>query len=346
MSSFSRRAYWTCQLLGWGLFALLNDGLLIARGEVRRGMLPMVAVNAALGLAFTHGLRVWAKRHRWKDRPVASLAPRVVAASVLLAVVTQGLQLSVACFGLRLYSWAEASGVAFVFYVAQSAILYLLWAVLYFGVNAFQRSRHAELDRLSSVAEARTAELKALRDQLNPHFLFNSLNTLRALIAEDPHRAQEAVTRLSSLLRYALGSGEAQTVTLERELAVVSDYLALESLRFEERLTVSIDVPEACLQAPVPVMLVQTLVENAMKHGIAQCPAGGTLSLTARRDNGELRVEVTNPSPEGRAHGANGAGVGLANARERLRLLFGDSATLVLDASGPLTRAEVRIPCR
>ncbi len=338
------RAYWACQLGGWGLYTALNAGLLATSGRTRASAASAVSLGL-LGLLATHWLRGYARRRGWAQLGLGALAPRVLGASLALALATQAVQVLGLLAALPDFTVASLSAWMFAFFVLQFAILLLLWQVLYFGVHAAERGRRAELDRLAATAEARTAELRALRSQLNPHFLFNALNSVRALITLDPPRAQEAVTRLSSLLRYTLAAGEAQTVPLARELEVVADYLALEGLRFEERLRVRLEVPPACLQAPVPVMLVQTLVENAVKHGIARCAAGGELRLTARREPGALALEVANPSPGPDAPaGVEGTGLGLGNARERLRLLCGEEASLALDASGPQTVVSLRIP--
>ncbi|HWL86070.1 MAG TPA: histidine kinase, partial [Polyangiaceae bacterium] len=187
---------------------------------------------------------------------------------------------------------------------------------------------------------------------LNPHFLFNSMNGIRSLIADDPDRARTAVTELSRTLRYALRAHDEEFVPLAREFAIVDDYLALETLRLGDRLTVQRDVAEDAGQALIPAMLLQTVVENAIKHGIARLPNGGTLGVSARIADGALFVRVDNPRPVGaRASSntadeeANASGIGLSNARERLRLLLGADANIELDLSKPdCATARLRIP--
>jgi len=186
------------------------------------------------------------------------------------------------------------------------------------------------------------SELLLLKSQLNPHFLFNALNGLRSLIADDPGRARESVTQLARMLRYTLASGEDDLVTLERELEMVDDYLALEALRLEDRLKVEREIEPAARGARVPAMLLQTLVENAIKHGIAQLREGGTLRIVARIDGNRLLLRVENPRPEATM---SSEGVGLRNAAGRLRLLFGVHASLRLELSNPgLATAEARLP--
>ncbi len=143
------------------------------------------------------------------------------------------------------------------------------------------RDRHAAELRQSELSRAlQSAELKLLKSQLNPHFLFNSLNSVRALIAEDPSRARDAVTQLAGLLRYTLRSDHEELVTLERELKTVGDYLALESLRLGDRMRVELDIAAGAQEVRIPVMLLQTVVENAIKHGIAELPGGGVLRIS------------------------------------------------------------------
>jgi LytS/YehU family sensor histidine kinase len=180
---------------------------------------------------------------------------------------------------------------------------------------------------MTSIKES---ELRALKSQVNPHFIFNSLNSLRALIDEDPARARKAVTQLANLLRYSLQSGQMETVPFEDELDIVNDYLALEQVRHEERLRLRLDIAPEALHLRIPPMLLQTLVENAVKYGISPRHEGGEIAIIARNSGGSLRIQVSNPGEVARDAQATSTGVGLHNAAERLRLIFGDGATLRL----------------
>src|SRR5262245_48311960 len=166
----------------------------------------------------------------------------------------------------------------------------------------------------------RQAELRALQAQINPHFLFNSLNAIRGTVTENPEQARDMITRLANLFRRSLRSDDAQMIPLSDEMAAVSDYLALESVRFEERLGVCVDVTSEAERCEVPAMLVQTLVENAVKHGISQLPRGGILSIRGILESGRLVLEVANTGSLQQAN-RNGTRTGLSNAQERLRLL-------------------------
>lgn len=216
--------------------------------------------------------------------------------------------------------------------------MWLVYLLLFYG-----RRRRREREAVVTLT-LREAELRALEAQVSPHFLFNCLNSIRALVAENPVRAQEMITRLSGLLRHNLRHDLRHLVPLANEVEAVRDYLALEAIRFEDRLHVRIEIEPEALRVDVPSMLLQTLVENAVKHGIATRPDGGHLFVRAHIESEELRLHVENSgvlqSPE-----PDPTRLGLANARERLQLLYGGRATISL-ASRPLdiVTAEIHLP--
>jgi hypothetical protein len=341
----SSRTYWLCQTLGWGVYAVVNAYGVIS--ILRLPVLPVLRDNlipCAIGLLATHVLRRLATRHKWSDLPVRALLARAIVASIALGVPLGTISLLMPTVPLQVSDFVHANaGDLSTLFIQWGnwSILVAVWQCLYFGTLIF-RARHLAQLRQSELTRAlQLAELRALKSQINPHFLFNALNTVRALIAEDPKKAQEAVTRLAGTLRYALGASQTECVTLERELATVNDYLTLESLRFEDRLTVERTIADDVLTWNVPVMLIQTLVENAIKHGVAARTDPSVVEILAQLSGGKLSVEVRNP--RARAARLTGqTGVGLQNARERLRLMFGGEAALDLDLSDP-ERAVARV---
>lgn len=343
MASRRARTYWLCQLIGWGTYGLAIF-VLYSFGDVpklRMALHSVVYCSAAVGL--THALRAFIHRRRWSELGFVKLGGRIVFTSLLLAVVLDGVVFVSSLWLFHLRSGHDFSWIGAAFLLLSFWFVFACWELIYFAVHALERARNAERDRWQLVAAAKDAELRFLRGQMHPHFLFNCLNSLRALISEDPTRAQTMVTQLAAILRHSLSAEASPTVPLERELAVVRDYLALEGVRLEQRLKVKLDIAPESLTAPVPPMLVQTLVENGIKHGVARIPAGGEIQVTARVDHSELDLRVVSPI----ARPAESApGVGLANARERLRLLFGDRASISLDApeSASAATAHVRIP--
>lgn len=329
----TRRGYATCQLAGWlGWTVTTLIYLRLSAVPLTAYLVAWTALDSVLGFAISHGFRAIVRPRRWTALPLAALVPRVLGAAVAQAVALDA-AIVAATWAMNGFAAMPLPLSLIALFLCNFTIAFLAWSFLYFGLHWFERSHRAD-----------QAELRYLKAQLNPHFLFNALNGIRGLVAEDPAKAQQAITRLASLLRTALTSATVDTVTLERELAAVDDYLAIEAIRFDERLIVTRAIAPALHELRVPAMLVQTLVENAIKHGIARRPAGGTLAIAARRDAGALVIEVANPAS---ATGGDGAGVGLANARERLQRLFGDDARLELDRSAPTqVVARVRIPQR
>lgn len=227
-------------------------------------------------------------------------------------------------------------------YMTYSALL--VWCGFYFGWHYFRNYQKMMLDRASLDLALKEAELRALRGQLNPHFLFNALNSIRALIGEHPGRARDAVTLLANLLRGSLHSSEHKLIPLFRELEAVESYLTLETIRLEDRLCVTTSVDPAIRESAVPPLCLQTLVENAVKHGISPSLEGGRIDIAITQEAGALHLCVTNTP--GRLHpGRRTGGVGLRNLRERVRLLFGGAATLELRQSGPeQVAARLQIP--
>jgi hypothetical protein len=235
--------------------------------------------------------------------------------------------------------------------------LFSIWSGFYLAVRHYRQQQEDKLNRVRAEAAAREAELRALKAQINPHFLFNSLNSLRALMPLDQERPRAAVTRLADLLRASLTSNQDPLIPLGQELETVENYLALEHLRHEHRLRWRIEADAEARARLVPPFLLQSLVENAVKHGIDRLESGGEIVVSGRIEaTGALRLRVTSPgtldtsaassaAPAGDAVAGGSTGVGLANARARLALLFGPEARLGLQAEG-LTRvvAEVFIP--
>jgi sensor histidine kinase YesM len=345
--------YWALQFAGWGLYFWAQ-----ASGEVIFADTPWSKAATlwggfcVSGFALTHLLRWIIKRRRWLSLPPKALLIRMLIAIALLAstlhVVTIVLSLteyntSVAPILGALYRRLPHDRQLFNQFV-NSLVVTLIWVGLYLGF-AVQRHRYdAQVHQAELAQLLNAAELRLLKAQLNPHFLFNALNGVRALIADEPARAQDAVTQLARTLRYTLAANDDELVTLARELEMVNDYLALEELRLADRLMVVRDIAPEATQTRVPVMLIQTLIENAIKHGIAELKAGGTLRIEAHFVNAELTIQIRNPRSIS-APVPNAQGTGLKNSSERLRLLFGSRASLRLDLSRPGEAiAAVRLP--
>jgi two-component system sensor histidine kinase AlgZ len=222
--------------------------------------------------------------------------------------------------------------------IAVGLLLYLLSVALHYMALAAEESRQAALD-------AREAELRALKAQINPHFLFNCLNSITALTTSDPGKAREMCIRLADFLRSTLGLGERSSVAWHEELDLAQAYLDVEQVRFGSRLRVEVQVDEACADCLVPPLVLQPLIENAVKHGIATLVDGGTIQVHSRVLDGFLEVSVENGfDPESPSLRRNG--LGLRNVRTRLERRFGASARLDAGALENRFRAAFAVPCR
>jgi two-component system sensor histidine kinase AlgZ len=216
-------------------------------------------------------------------------------------------------------------------------LLYALSVTLHYTLIAVEASRGAEV-------LARDAELRALKAQINPHFLFNSLNSITALTTVDPARAREMCIRLSDFLRNTLGLGERTSIQWREELQLARTYLEVEQVRFGTRLRVEMNVDEECSDCLIPPLVLQPLIENAVKHGIATLVDGGIIRVEGHVRNGRLEVSVENDfdpdSPSPRRHG-----LGLRNVRNRLATRFGSNGRLIAQAANNQFRAEMVVPC-
>jgi hypothetical protein len=325
--------YWICQAAGWsGFLTYVLVGYYFYAPEHKAGdVVGIVILSTIVPMLMTHGLRHWMYVRGWAQLKEWQRKVRQFTAAPILAVACT-LGVGVAA-GVPERLWVRSAGAWWTFVAYDCAFGGWLWA--------YERA-HAHRRRQQLEVVAREAQLRALRAQLNPHFLFNSLNSVRSLITENPQGAAAMVTGLADILRYSLASDRHDTVPLADEIAIVDEYVGLERARLEDRLRVERIVEPAALGARVPPMLVQTLVENAVKHGIAPAPAGGLVRLEARVIDGRVTIIVTNP---GRLDAVVGeAGYGLHNARERLRLLYGDLASLTLRDDDGETVAALTLP--
>jgi two-component sensor histidine kinase len=355
------RLFWVLHLGGWLAWGLLGKyAYTVATLEdVAPRYFRYVMLITLIGLVLSYGLR-------WFYRVLWNRAPWLQAAALIVGSAAAGylwLQSRSAIY----YRWVEkqkdmeewlarmgeAAGiyekVSYLETFASAWTVMLAWSVLYFGIKYYQVFQEVQKSALKSAAMAHEAQLKMLRYQLNPHFLFNTLNAISTLVLErQTDAANRMVTRLSSFLRYSLDNDPMQKVTLEQELSALGLYLDIEKVRFEERLRLDVDIEEEAARAMIPSLLLQPLVENAIKYGIARSETGGRLRIAARVFGGELLLELSDDGPgvelvDGRIPGAGG--VGLRNTRERLRELYGEQHAFRLSETDPhgLT-VSIRIP--
>lgn len=318
----------TLQIVGWSGYML--DRYLSAEGR----FFPVYFIYLIIACALTLALRPIYRRF-WRRKPsVLTIGSVIFICSVVAAYLWLIFgEIVFAFFGIRKFPVPEKQSL--ISYLSDTFVvslqhhkpfLFLSWSALYFGIKYWQEKREQEENALRAEALAKEAELKMLRYQLNPHFLFNSLNSASALVSENPARAEKMLDELSEFLRYSLTNAKAETVKLKDEIEALQNYLSIEQIRFEEKLQVRFDIAPEAQEARVPNFLLHPLVENAVKYGMQTSEMPLKIELKARMNGKKLRVEISNSGKWQNASGAkssdNGMRVGLENVRQRLEQIF------------------------
>ena len=316
-----RQLFWPLQIGGWCAYFVLN--FLVAMGDGRPLGYVLVSLSVALcGFATTSVLRLGYRR-LW-GKPLRVMVPAAVLMLVLATVVHMKLHVMIT---FRYCEECEIRSIfGYLWYFAGALYLLLSWSGLYFGIRLAQQLQQQKEAALRTANAAHAAQLKMLRYQLNPHFLFNTLNAISTLVLDDRRdTAYRMICSLSSFLRHSLESDPEQSVTLAQEVEALELYLGIERVRFGDRLSVVVDIAPDARAALVPSLILQPLVENAIKYAVSTRESGGSIELVARRDGDMLDLHLRDDGPGIAATAsAGGAGVGLANTRERLRLIHGD----------------------
>lgn len=326
----TKRFYWLAQLIGWfsycGLivFSVYNKD----PSKIDTIFLLNVFVLITAGISVTHLQRTFYIKMGWLGMRLPRLIPRLLISSfissILIAAIDNG---SDYLTGLIEADQASFSISQMVVNILATLLLVLFWNALYFTFHFFQKSRKQEISNLELEASNKESELKNLRSQLNPHFLFNSLNSIRALIDEEPKKAKMSITTLSNLLRQSLVLGRENLVALESEIDLAKSYLELEKIRFEERLDVEWSLTPGLESFQIPPFSLQMMVENAIKHGISNLKDGGSVKISALETDNEIIIIVEN---SGTLKGIVDLGVGIQNIKQRLALQYGNGAEFSL----------------
>ena len=310
--------YWLFQILGWGFIifiGILNDfqnSQISISKTITNGLIIML-----IGVGITHLYRAYILRHQWLNLKIIQVLPRIVLGSIVtgffLLILTQLISF--------LIDDVVIEKVIVLIKVIENLIgqfiTIFIWSILYFAFHFFERSRNQEISNLQLEAAKQKAELSSLKSQMNPHFMFNSLNNIRALIDEDPLIAKKSINELSNLLRASLNTKKLNLILFKAELKLVEDYLSLEKIRFENRLTIKFNISKESLSCLVPPMLVQTLVENGIKHGISKLKNGGEINISSSIKNDVLIILIINDGEFNPSIDKTN-GTGLNNSRKRI----------------------------
>ena len=344
--------------------------------------IPLLAAHSVtmfVGIFSTHIFRSFVKKKKWLDLTIVKLIPRVLISSLIQGAITAILSFSGIIIAFVFYFKANPDALSEFMgffgangldeesvksmsdsnldkfspsviigmgasFISQYSIFYISWSALYFAYQFLQKNRKVEIEKWKLQANVKDAELNALKSQINPHFIFNSLNNIRSLVIEDSEKARDMITHLSDLLRFSIQFDQFEKVTLEKEMEVVRDYLNLESIQLEERLRYDFQLKDHSSEISLPPMIIQTLVENAIKHSINELPNGGEILVESEVKGDFLKIYVKNTG-QLKPNSNDRKGIGIINARERLRLLYGEKASLLVEnMNEKMVCATINIP--
>ncbi|WP_394747256.1 sensor histidine kinase [Spongiimicrobium salis] len=340
------RLFWTLQLVGWGIVNALT--FLLAAVFSAKYMLFSYALYTVFGILLTCIYRYYLKKYvtiDWYGKNTI-LPLFVIMGIAILAFmgVEYGIEYTYEIFFERTPSEekfiVEGMGVVSIF--VGSAIYIVGWTLLYYGIKILLRSNQNRLEEMELKATLKEAQLNTLKGQVNPHFMFNSLNNIRGLMLEDVDRSREMITKLSEMLQYALVKNDVDAIPIAEELEMVENYIALSKIQMEDRLEYAEEIDPDTLKIPIPPMVIQLLIENGVKHGIANLKAGGKVSLKTAIDGDRLCIKVINTGTLKIAE--NSTQLGLKNIRQRLKLLYGTKAVFSLDEVNTEVVANIKIP--
>lgn len=338
--------YWWCQLGGWLLYGLtMLFFAYIFENKNNDVLFPRISITILLGLFFTHLLRELILKMELRP-PVSKQKWGKLTAIVIGIVIMFNLTNSAIVEWLQMFDPRNKASVEkrFLANLILDSPLILVWLSIYYIWHYVELGTTNEIQKVRLESLVKELELKTIKSHINPHFIFNALNSIRALVDENPERARTAITELSNILRSSMQTEKQETVPFEKELNIVKDYLALEHIRFEDRLQVEYDIDEDTLDQPVPPMMLQTLVENAIKHGISKQKDGGQIKVVSDYTNNHHELIVLN-SGNLNGHGAREDGFGITSTRNRLKLLFGDKASFDIRNTGnDMVEAKVIMP--
>lgn len=345
MRNNSNKYYWLFQIGGWGFYIVLYTFLYYTLGIRELQMYYTLIFEALLGFLVTHFMRYLLRESKILLMPlgkqafwlvVITLAFGVLYSSMVVAV-EHNLQWEPESFRQAPYmqKWLRTT--------FGSLLYFTIWSLFYFAYHYVSSTQQQRMNSVKLEAMVKDLELKTIKAHINPHFIFNALNSIRALVDENPQRARTAITELSTLLRSSMNAEKEELVSLKKELAIVKNYLALEQIRFESRLNLDLQVDEDTLQQMVPPMMLQTLVENAIKHGISKQIKGGVITIKSYFEDDHHVLSVHNTGNLLVAEDEDGFGI--KSTRNRLQLLFGKNAWFGLsEPQENMVEAKVVMP--
>jgi two-component system, LytTR family, sensor kinase len=347
--------YWLLHLTGWAAYLLFKVFAGSFLGENLYKLLGNYALMFIVIVTITH----FYKRKilsKWVNLPVSKLVVRLLAGaltmiagififniilSLIIVLIFSITGKEVTNIGVNSLQYRWQTGL-FILSVFMDLIAVFLWSVLYVGFRYFENLQQSRIQQAEEEGRVKDMQLKQLIRQLNPHFLFNAINSIKALTIVDAEKARDALSEMSDILRHTLNSEKSVQIPLEKELNIVEDYLSLEKIRFGKRLRYAVSCTPEAAHWPVPPVIVQTLAENAVRHGISTLEEGGEVKVNASTDEAFLLIEIINTGSIDTQKLFSG--IGTNNTVHRLKLLYGDKASFSARNEGGNVIVNIKIP--
>jgi sensor histidine kinase YesM len=338
------KTYWICQIGGWLVYVLINLIFfgLTSNTTFKDYLLYIVMIPP--GIFITHAYRYLIHRLNAINFKLYN--------QILFILVSSFIKALLIFFVLAIVSTLfqlNANDLTFINILSSIisfSVVFFVWNIIYFGYHYFTNYKRAEIDNLRLEAAGKESELNSLKAQLNPHFMFNSMNSIRALVDEDPVKAKQAVTQLSNILRNSLLMNKSKEISIKDEMSLVMDYLDLEKIRYEERLSFELSIDPKTEHTMVPPLIIQGQVENAIKHGISKLEKGGKIIVSTKLKDSILLITVTNTGKLNTEKSITG--LGFNNSLQRLQLMYGKKAEIKIqeDPNSKLVETIIQIPLK
>jgi sensor histidine kinase YesM len=342
------KLYWTLQIICWGIYISYASISILYYKQNTLNVLSAGFLNFIVFMLGTHFYRISIRDLRIENFGLLKFLILPILGNIIIAVVVSFLNFIILYYGYINFPFYQPN---FGFYALLFIEIFrfaMPWYIFYHGIRFAEKAIRNERDKVEAQMQLKIAELENLKNQLNPHFLFNALNSIRSLTLSDPLLARDATTKLSDLLRISLTYKNLQDIPFEEELNLVKDYLSLEKIRFENRLNYSFDVSKGILKVLVPPMSLQLLAENAVKHGISKEKLGGKIIVYAHKLEGNFVFGIKNTGSliKHNSDKNKRQGVGLENLTRRLELNYGIKDTFKISELNKIVTSEVSIPMR
>ena len=339
--------FWVLQLAGWGFLNIIS--VFVLKKQSFEFLLYSIVAGTIMGIFSTSLLRYYLKRNVSFENFGTKEIIKIVISYLVTSAIYGSLNI---VFGFLYVKFGPAltdDDLGFLknfdkvgIVIFNALFIIFVWLACYLIIKLLLKFNADRIERLELNSTLKQAQLNTLKGQINPHFMFNSLNNIRGLMLEDVEKSRDMLTKLSEMLRYSLTKNDVNAIALEEELEMVDNYIDLSKIQFEKRLKYVKEIDPKSLLIPIPPMIIQLLIENAAKHGISNLKAGGVITLKTETNQKELLIQVRNTGSLQLEK--DSTLLGLKNIRQRLHLLYGKEASFSLEEIDDEVIANIKIP--